>query len=136
MFTTRQINASVNDQMRGDAQSTHHRETEAMKRLITIVLAVFAIGVARAEIRAESVSNKVLAMCSKNRTNREICDYVAIESNILNLCFLRRDGELSALRFDVQVTKQLNLQVAKSFRQELLETSRRDCVQLAGVKIP
>ena len=107
-----------------------------MKRLITIVLAVFAIGAATAEVRPESVSDKVLAMCSKNRTNREICDYVAIESNILNLCFLRRDGELSALRFDVQVTKQLNLQVAKSFRQELLETSRRDCAQLAGVKIP
>ena len=107
-----------------------------MKRLVTIALTVFAIGAPKAEVRGESVLEKVLAMCSKNRTNREMCDYVAIESNILNLCFLRRDGELGALRFYDQVTQLLNLQVAKSFRQELLETSRRDWAQIAGVKIP
>ncbi len=107
-----------------------------MKQLVTIALTVFAIGAPTAEVRGESISEKVLAMCSKNRINREICDYVAIESNILNLCFLRRDGEMSALKFYDQVAQQLNLQVAKSFRHELLETSRRDCAQLAGVKIP
>ena len=107
-----------------------------MKRLVTIALTVFAIGAPKAEVRGESVLEKVLEMCSKNRTNREMCDYVAIESNILNLCFLRRDGELSALRFYDQVTQLLNLQVAKSFQQELLETSRRDWAQIASVKIP
>ena len=81
-----------------------------MKRLVTIALTVFAIGAPKAEVRGESVLEKVLEMCSKNRTNREMCDYVAIESNILNLCFLRRDGELVLQGF---TTRSLNSSIYK-----------------------
>ena len=105
-----------------------------MKRLISIAVAVFAIGAATPEAKAESVADEVIAMCTRNKANERICEFLARDSNILNLCFLRKNGDLSASRFSVLVAEQLNLKQDRPFGQELFETSQLNCELLTGVK--
>ena len=105
-----------------------------MKTLTSIAVAVLAIGVATAEARAESVTDAVIEMCAKSKANERNCEFLARDSNILNLCFLRKNGDLSASRFAVLVSEELNLQQVRPFRQELLETSQLNCQLFTGVK--
>ena len=70
-----------------------------MKRLISIAVAVLAIGAATPEAKAESVADEVIAICTRNKANERICEFLAKDSNILNLFFLRKNGDLSASRF-------------------------------------
>ena len=56
-----------------------------MKRLISIAVVVLAIGEATPEAKAESVADEVIAMCIRNKANKSICEFLARDSNILNL---------------------------------------------------
>tara|TARA_B100002051_G_C16675273_1_gene606747 strand:- start:660 stop:854 length:195 start_codon:yes stop_codon:yes gene_type:complete len=46
-----------------------------MKRLISIAVAVLAIGAATPEAKAESVADEVIAMCTRNKANERICEF-------------------------------------------------------------
>ena len=105
-----------------------------MKTLTSIAVAVLAIGVATAEARAESVTDAVIEMCAKSKANERNCEFLARESNIGTLCALRKNGDLSASRFAVLVSEELNLKQVRPFRQELLETSQLNCQLFTGVK--
>lgn len=97
-------------------------------------IALVVVTTIASPVLAGPVEDQALAMCGKNETNGRSCEFMSRSSVILNLCELRRNGDLTSPKFNALLSDQVNAKQLRPWREELIETMNFNCSLFYGVK--